>query len=174
MNIEFKVNELYLLMRMLNYYDKDNKEFLKWQKEKATKILGKDLYNKISNISFRDTIRNVNILPELVKKYNLDNKVKELMSTDLFQKYYKENIIYMNNIKEVWNYNQDKLNFYFKNILKNDFSVDLTAYISHYNFNVGVNIGNNTFLFGHNRGVEDSNYNMVYLVHEALHSIFTI
>ena len=38
--------------------------------------------------------------------------------------------------------------------------------------NCGINIGDNEFIWGHELGEKDLNYNLIYFVHESLHSYF--
>lgn len=35
-----------------------------------------------------------------------------------------------------------------------------------------MNIGSNEFIWGHNKGLKNANYDLIYIVHESLHSYF--
>ena len=48
----------------------------------------------------------------------------------------------------------------------------MTAIIASPTLNCGYNIGDNQFIWGHKNGLADENYDLVYLVHESLHSYF--
>lgn len=50
--------------------------------------------------------------------------------------------------------------------------LDVTAIIVSPNLNSGFNMGNNQFVWGHNKGLHEENYDLVYLVHESLLSYF--
>ena len=56
--------------------------------------------------------------------------------------------------------------------MNTDFLLETTTYIVPPSFYRGRNIGNNYFIYGHPNGLQDENYDLVYLVHESLHSIF--
>lgn len=48
----------------------------------------------------------------------------------------------------------------------------MTAIIVSPTLNCGRNIGDNQFIWGHKNGLTNENYDLVYLVHESLHSYF--
>lgn len=95
-----------------------------------------------------------------------------LMKTSLYQKIYQETLSYMNDLKNYWLDQKDTTTYFFNHILGiSEPSLTMIAYISHPGLNTGVNIGDNTFFFGHYRGVKDLNYNYVYFLHETLHTL---
>ena len=88
-----------------------------------------------------------------------------------FQKLYKETKLYIDNVERCWNENKDRINKYLKDILKVEIDIKLNVYISHPNCYNGYSFGENNVVWGHYKGIEDSNYNLVYLVHEGLHHL---
>lgn len=75
-------------------------------------------------------------------------------------------------IRNNWEKNKNKINLFLNEIFKKVFTLEVTAIIFAPSLNCGINIGNNKFLWGHEHGLIDENYDMVYLVHESLHSCF--
>ncbi|HIU06704.1 MAG TPA: hypothetical protein IAC46_03870 [Candidatus Onthoplasma faecigallinarum] len=75
-------------------------------------------------------------------------------------------------IEKNWEKNKDKINAYLSQIFKKDFTIDTTAIIVCPALNTGENLRNNTFVWGHQKGLDDAFYDLIYLVHESLHSYF--
>ena len=105
----------------------------------------------------------------------LDNDVKKtikiLKETDEFKRIYKETELYLKGIKEFWENNQHSINQFLKRVLRIEFDLEIKVYISHPNTCVGYSFGNNNVAWGHYNGIDDSNYNLIYLVHEGLHCL---
>lgn len=105
----------------------------------------------------------------------LDNDVKNtievLKETDEFKKIYVETELYLQNVKKYWEDNQQYINEYLKNVLRIDLNLDITVYISHPDTCEGYFFGSNNIAWGHYKGIDDPNYNLIYLVHEGLHCL---
>ena len=123
-----------------------------------------DAYKSIFNIEFSS-----------FSNFMLDNDVKkiiqELKKTEEFKKMYVESNTYLVNIKKCWDENQRMVNEFLKRILRIDINIKLKVYISHPNTYTGYSFDNDKIAWGHYRGIEDVNYNIAYLVHEALHCL---
>lgn len=103
----------------------------------------------------------------------IDSKMLiELQEQDFFNIEFEKAKQNLKRIEGNWLKNKDKINYYLRYICRKDFDLNVNAYITSPNLNAGENIGNNTFLWGHKLGLEDLNYDLVYLVHESLHSLF--
>ncbi len=103
---------------------------------------------------------------------NLKNEfLKIFMATDYFKEYLKETEVYCNNIEEYWKSKEEYVNNFLKNILRISIDREIKVYISHPFTCIGTSRGNDVIYWGHRIGQEDANYNIVYLVHEALHNI---
>lgn len=109
-----------------------------------------------------------------VSVFLLDNDVKEvinyLKNTDIYKKLYKETKEYLINIKKYWEANEDFINKYLEKALKIDFNIKPKVYIMHPSLCEGYSI-NNEIIWGHYKGLDDPNYNLVYLTHEWLHCL---
>jgi len=107
--------------------------------------------------------------------FMLDKDVKKTIQTlkeaDEFKKIYRETELYLKSIREYWENNQHIINQFLKKVLRIDFNLEIKVYISHPNTCVGYSFGNNNVAWGHYNGVGDSNYNLIYLVHEGLHCL---
>ncbi len=98
--------------------------------------------------------------------------INELKAQPFFSKIKEEADINCENVKKAWSENSDIINKFLNDILKTDFNLSLTAYIVSPRLKMGHNLGNNCLIWGHLEGNSDMNYNLVYLVHESLHSYF--
>ena len=101
-----------------------------------------------------------------------ENILKELQSQAFFKKYYSEAKDNLKRVEKNWKENKDKINKFLKDILRCETNLKMTAYICSPNMKIGKNIKNNCFVWGHVYGLTDANYDLVYLVHESLHSHF--
>lgn len=103
----------------------------------------------------------------------IDNEIlKELQSKAFFENYYSEAKDNLKRVVSAWKENKGKINKFLKDILKMEINLKMTAYICSPNMKMGKNIKNNCFVWGHVDGLTDKNYDLVYLVHESLHSYF--
>ncbi len=179
MELDFNIDKLYLLLRMLVYQDKKDNEITLWQNKDVANILTKKEYKAILDY-FDDKSKIIKYAIEGIVEKNVPvveiNKAFEgLVKTDLFQKFYKENLIYMENVKNYWLKNQKTTDKFISETLRiKNLNIKNKVFISHPKFNVGRSLGNNIICFGHIKGIEDPNYNYIYLIHEILHSILSI
>lgn len=123
-----------------------------------------DAYRKLLNMnSYNPTI--------FLLDKDVMNSINHLKNTSEFKKIYEETKTYMDNVKKYWNEYKDKINEFLNKIIKNNLDVSLNVYVSHPNCYEGYSFGENNVAWGHYKGIEDPNYNLVYLVHEGLHHL---
>lgn len=104
---------------------------------------------------------------------NIDLEIiNELKKTNFFQKDIQQAKSNLKRIKKNWLDYKTIILDCLKNIFKTEIQLNVICYITQPNLNTGVNIGNNQFLWGHINGLSDKNYDLVYLIHESLHSLF--
>lgn len=105
----------------------------------------------------------------------LDKDVRKLINSfkdsNEYKKLYNETKIYLDNIKKYWNDNKEIINNYLKRILKMDFKKEATVYITHPNTCEGYSFDNDKIVWGHYKGINNPNYNLVYLTHEWIHCL---
>ena len=107
----------------------------------------------------------------LLKDNNVVKTVNEFIKTPEFNKLYEETITYSNYLKELFENNKDMLNQYLQRVLKMDFNLAVNVYISHPNAYTGYAFDDDKIAWGHFKGVDNPNYNIVYLTHEFLHCL---
>ena len=159
-NNDSKENIAIKLLKGFAHIDDNELEKVKdnlWEKhmESYRKLLNMGSYNPTIFLLDKDVMNTINYLK----------------STNEFQKLYKETKLYIDNVERCWNENKDRINKYLKDILKVEIDIKLNVYISHPNCYNGYSFGENNVVWGHYKGIEDSNYNLVYLVHEGLHHL---
>ena len=101
-----------------------------------------------------------------------NNIILELQQQDFFKISYEKAKKNLERIQNNWEKNSDRINLFLNKIFKKEFTLDSTAIIVPPSLNTGTSIGNNQIVWGHVNGVNDENYDLVYLVHESLHSYF--
>lgn len=152
LNIKFKIdkNILARLVISKNYMPKEFANYL-WDKYRLSYV----------------------VLQRNYKLEQIDNNIiKELQNQKFFKDYCDEAEQNLKRIQTNWLKNSEKINKFLTNIFKKDFLLDMTAIIVFPRLNVGENIVNNQFVWGHLEGVKDEAYDLTYLVHESLHSYF--
>ncbi|MGN0798191.1 MAG: hypothetical protein ACI4L7_01255 [Christensenellales bacterium] len=154
LNINFEVNKDVISRLLISKNDMptDYANYL-WQKYNAS-------YREIHNAIFSKNIDN-NILLELQEQ--------PFFAKRLFQA--KTNC---KRIKRNWENKCVDINNFLNNIMKVDFDLNITAYIVDPMLYTGFSIKDNPnhFVWGNEVGLSDENYDLVYLVHESLHSLF--
>ena len=107
------------------------------------------------------------------KSDEIDNNItKELEQQKFFKQLCEGANKNLERIEDNWQKNKSKINLFLDNIFKKDFTLNETAIIVDPSLCVGMNIGNDQFVWGHKNSLFDKNYDLVYLVHESLHSYF--
>ena len=107
------------------------------------------------------------------KSNKIDNNIiLELQQQVFFKQYLNEANQNLARIENNWIKYKDKINEYLAKIFKKDFAIDTTAIIVCPALNTGTNLENNTIAWGHQKGLDDAFYDLIYLVHESLHSYF--
>jgi len=152
LKIDFQVNEEILARVMISKSDMptDFANYL-WDKYRDSyKWLKKRVYSKDIDLRIIEELTN----QEFFKKSLLDAN---------------DNLI---RIKANWHKSLAKIQEFLKGLFKTEFDINVTAYICPASLNCGTNLGNNCFVWGHKKGLKDENYDLVYLVHESLHSYF--
>ena len=109
---------------------------------------------------------------DLISKEIDPDIIAELKEQDFFKSLSVEAEKNLERIQKSWIENRDKINEFLKGIFKKDFTLNMTAIIVAPSMNTGVNIHDDQFVWGHENGVKDEIYDLVYLVHESLHSYF--
>lgn len=152
LKINFQVNEEYIARRMISTSNMPT-------------AFANYLWDK-----YRDSYQNLKI--DLASD-NIDyDSIKELEESEFFIKNIQIAEKNLERIKTNWDKNEESIQNFLKQVLKIDLDLETTGYIFPPMSNIGMNIGNNSFVWGHMQGLEDSNYDLVYLVHESLHSYF--
>ena len=101
-----------------------------------------------------------------------NNIILELQQQDFFKISYEKAKKNLERIQNNWEKNSDRINLFLNKIFKKEFTLDLSCIIVPPSLNTGTSIENNQIVWGHVNGVNDNNYDLVYLVHESLHSYF--
>ena len=101
-----------------------------------------------------------------------NNIILELQKQDFFERLCQGADKNLERIENNWVKNKSKINLFLDNIFKKDFTLNQTAIIVDPSLCAGMNIGNDQFVWGHKNALLDKNYDLVYLVHESLHSYF--
>ncbi len=102
-----------------------------------------------------------------------NNIILELKQQKFFKTYCNGAIKNLERIKNNWEKYKRKINLFLDEIFKKSFILNTTAIIVDPDLFCGMNIGNNQFIWGHINGLQDENYDLVYLIHESLHSYFS-
>ena len=130
-----------------------------------------DLWDKYRNGYKRLLSINSLMVPVFLKDGDIIRMLKSFKDTDEFIRLYKETEKYYFYVKRCWEENKDKINKYLREVLKYNVDIKIKVYISHPNTCQGHSIDNNKIAWGHYKGIDDKNYNIVYLVHEGLHCL---
>lgn len=170
MDFRFILDKHYLLMKMIE--NKSNiDELNSWKCDILSNLLGREVIEEIedNNSSIEEYfVSGKSILSD----DSLDLKVSKAMKTEIFIKYYKECLDYLNLVKFAWENISTKINDWFKKVVKLNVSKRMiNVYISHPKLNTGKCVNQSSIFWGHWRGLEDINYNIVYLCHECLHAL---
>lgn len=162
LNINFEVNEEVILIFMIQrrLMPTDFANYLLEKYNDSCELLKKyeNSYTLVQKAIYNNEI-DLNIFEE-IKQQPFFNRIVKMAQENCER------------IKSIWENKKDEINNFLTNIAKTDFLLENKAYIVPSSFCRGVNIGNNCFIWGHRYGLENENYDLVYLVHESLHSIF--
>ena len=152
LNLEFKIDENIIARKIIsrNHMPVELADYLWGKYNEDYKILQRDFLNSTINNSILKELKQHDCFKEEIEKA-------------------KQNLV---RIKTNWEEKFAFINNYLKSMLRVDFDLNLTCYIVSPGLNSGINIGNNSFVWGHKKGIDDPNYDLVYLVHESLHSFF--
>lgn len=101
-----------------------------------------------------------------------NNIILELQNQTFFKDFCDEAEKNLERIKTCWEKHKDEINLFLEQMFKKAFTLETTAIIVAPALCCGMNIGNNQFIWGHKDGLTDENYDLVYIVHESLHSYF--
>lgn len=102
------------------------------------------------------------------------NILIELQNQPFFKELVIKSQINCKKMKNLWNKNKQKITNFLTSILRKEIDLNLTANIVAPEICVGLNLRNNQFVWGHEKGEKDLNYNLVYMMHETLHSYFSL
>ena len=113
------------------------------------------------------------LLQKNFKSNEIDNNIiLELKHQNFFKNYCHEAEKNLERITINWEKHKNTINAFLNKIFKKEFTVNVSAIIFAPPLCCGKNIGNNQFVWGHKCGLTDEIYDLVYLVHESLHSYF--
>ena len=113
------------------------------------------------------------LLQRNFKSNEIDNNIiLELKQQSFFKNYCNDAKKNLERIKNSWEKHKNKINAFLNKIFKKEFTLNVTAIILAPTLCCGKNIGNNQFVWGHKNGLTDEIYDLIYLVHESLHSYF--
>ena len=99
------------------------------------------------------------------------NTINRFKESNEFKKLYEDTNDYCNYLKNIWKDYKGFINDYLNRILKTKFDLVSNVYVSHPNANVGYSFDGN-IAWGHYKGIDNLSYNLTYLVHEAMHTLF--
>lgn len=119
-------------------------------------------YSKILNEAFGN-------FEKRFENSNIKNAIADFINSSEFKKLYNETKEYSDFIMNGWKSNKSDINTYLKKVFKRKLNVKIKVFIVHPNSCIGFSSDGSTF-WGHYKGIDDLNYNLVYLVHEGLHS----
>lgn len=173
MNLKFVIDKNYLISNTLRCMknedfssEKDKKDIIEFQNY---------VWNKSNNfydfLSGRFFIRPDIDLEKIVNEFkDIPKFLKKIEETELFKKIYTQTEEYLKFCENEWNKNYKKTSDIIKKLTGLTLNKNFTIYITHPSQKNGTNLGDNKITWGHN---EDwSNYSVVYLWHEILHSYF--
>ena len=168
MEFNFIVDKFYILLKMLS--NRNNLEELKtWKDTFAKKIVDEKIITDIENN--KETIEEDFIAKKYEQLFS-EETLGILMNDEIFLKYLAETTSYMNSMQAHWLLHKDNINDWLKKKIKlESFRGKIDAYITHPKLNTGKCVNSSSIFFGHIKGINDKNYNIVYLCHEYLHSI---
>lgn len=97
-----------------------------------------------------------------------------IINTLIFLKMKKETIHNLNRIQKRWQEKSNYINKFLKKLLKTEINIETNVYCVHPNSCRGYVLENSTndIIWGHVNGIENPNYDLVYLTHETLHYVF--
>ncbi len=172
MQFKFILDQNYILLKMINNRDKIL-ELEEWKARVVSNIFNKEIVEEIENQ--KDRINEYFLrddFKKVVEKYDLDLKIDKLKQDQLFNKYYEETLNYLNFLQREWSQKENKIvNWLEKTIKVTLTKKEIFVYVSHPMLNTGMCLDEKYIFWGHWLGLKDINYNITYLVHEALHII---
>lgn len=172
MEFDFILDKKYLFLKMIE--NKSNIEELEqWKNSELANIIGSKIVEEIEKD--KGTIEEYFIcgdFEQLILSNDLESKLDIIMEDDMFLKYYNQTLEYMNDVKDYWKKNKEKIVCWLKESVRlNCFRDSISVYVSHPSLNTGKCVEQNFIFWGHYKGLDDPNYNIVYLCHEYLHSV---
>ena len=155
--------EVIAIKVLKNLIAEDNEELDNLKEDLWNKY--REPYQKLLNVGFYSPI------PYLLDKDVLKT-INDFKNADEFKRLYNETKEYFNYVKDNWNDKKDLINEYLNKILKIEINTKINVYITHPNTYTGYSFSGNNIAWGHYLGINDPIYNLTYLIHEAMHSIF--
>ena len=135
------------------------------KKSKMPRDFANFLWNKY-NCSYISLQKNM-------QSNNIDlNILKELKEQDFFIETLEKAKENLKRIEKNWGLNKEKINNILFKLMKTQFDLHTTCFVLSPELNGGHHLGNFSFIWGHEMGLKNPNYDLVYLVHESLHSYF--
>lgn len=158
MDFKFIINTDVLAIHLLTKL-KDFRE-VKYELEKLRQMYPEE-FNELFSLS--------------VDKYlNVDGRFKQMLEefkkSEYFKKMYSETKKYKRFVLLGWKLNKKRINKFLSKILRINIDKTLNVYISHPYCSIGYNSKGDIF-WGHWQGERNIKHNLIYLVHEAMHTI---
>ncbi len=181
MNVKFDVDKYFLLLSILKHHNYSENKDIRRLMVKVENIKEKYSDDLFIKIFLENDVEPGFLLPLLFydKKYKIDRsfvlikKIYEnIFKTKEFQKIYQETIIFQSKLKKEWEDNIDFINNFLADIFRKKMVMpQLTVYLTHPDLPSGRCYSNYQIaIYGHKE--EWPHYNIVYIAHEYLHSIF--
>ncbi len=108
---------------------------------------------------------------ELKNNEDYQNFLELLTREEEFSIFFKELQDYAQKVIDYWEMNKAYTEKYMKEVLKTDIDISLIVYISHPYIREGRSFQNGIIAFGHYDGLEDPDYNYIYIFHESMHEV---
>lgn len=96
----------------------------------------------------------------------------EVTKTEEFQKYYIEALDNFERIKANWEAKKESINQYLTDVLRINVESKTDVYILPPSMSDGRTIDSSFIIWGHRNGLTNPDYDLTYLVHEYLHTLF--
>lgn len=167
---EFKVDKGLILITMMRRGKFMNRTEGMVLRNKLYKILKNESIENIKELG--EKCLNFTNHPELFNDTILLERLKPVFETNEFQKLYNETLKYRDDVINRWNFLQPEVKKYFSHILGINEEKDIVVNIVNPYFNTGTNNMNNEIFWGHYVGINNPNYDAVYMMHESMHCMF--
>ncbi|MDR1017909.1 MAG: hypothetical protein LBM02_04325, partial [Lachnospiraceae bacterium] len=174
---EFKVDKTILLINIFQTYLSTIASRLEPALLNKIDSIGKCVINYLHTKNISTNKKTFSNYSELYKIVTEDSELSALseniFKTPEFQSIYDETVAYKDKVQNEWEGSKQNIENIFENHLKIDVpDKAVSVNILHPYCYDGTNNQNNEIYYGHYKGIDNKNYNLVYLMHEYMHCIF--